>query len=121
VAAVTAASAARRERRLHRTRAVRTPVFAEIRNPRLDEIAPGQVWEPGMVLFCIRKVGPDGMPGEHMAEMPIRLHPDTKDNRKIAEAILAQLDAYGEEARSIMRRMDIRIRDGRYNELPQAT
>jgi hypothetical protein len=95
-------------------------MLARIRNPKLDEIAAGQVWEPGMVLFCIRKIGPNGVPGETVAELPVRIHPDWKDNRTIVEALLKQFEQFGEDARSILGRMRIVVEDGDYTELANA-
>ena len=105
---VTTASAARRERRLNRAAAEKrrmTPcvrMLAEVRNPKLGEIAPGQVWEPGMVILSVHLADADGNRGKLISEFPVRVHPDQKNTRTIVEGFLKRCRMEGAEAQRIL-------------------
>ena len=123
---MTVASRARRERRLNRAAAEKrrtTPcvrMLAEVRNPTLDEIAPGQVWEPGMVVMSIHMLDDDGNRGELVSEFPTRVHPDRKDTRSIVEGFLKRCRMEGSEAQRILDQIEFVSREGDYTDSPIA-
>ncbi len=112
---MTAASTARRERRLNRTAGRhlpdgmvlvdKPPLFVDLRPATIDDLDPGEVWQPGMTILEVRRCDELGnmLPPRKMTlNLPPDLRANTHENvveifrrfRRIAPDIQESIDAF---------------------------
>ncbi|MEW9838009.1 hypothetical protein [Mesorhizobium marinum] len=112
---MTAASAARRARRLNRSSATRLPdgcvlidkppLFVDLRPMTIDDLDPGETWQPGMTILELRRCDEQGNrlpPRKMKLSLPSDLRANTHANlveifrrfRRIAPDIQESIDSY---------------------------